>query len=263
MAGRAAHQRGLRGRLRSAFIVAALAASGVVAVFSAAPANAAIGDIATFGSDVSGPTGIALGPDGNLWFVNDSGNSIGRTTPNGATTIFTDPAGNIDGPIDIVAGSDGNMWFTNRGNSRIGRIDPDASDPESTITTFTDPNIVQVWGIGAGPDGNVWFGSTGNSRIGRITPAGVITMFSDPDLEISAPRHFTTGPDGNVWFTSSGNNRIGYLDPDAADIPASIVTFDAVGAIGSTPWEIVTGSDNNLWFTSTFTDVSRITTTGT
>jgi virginiamycin B lyase len=35
-----------------------------------------------------GPYGIAAGPDGNLWFTENSGNRIGRITQNGQITEF-------------------------------------------------------------------------------------------------------------------------------------------------------------------------------
>src|SRR5882724_2268244 len=40
----------------------------------------------------SSPQRIALGPDGNLWFTEGSGNKIGRITPAGEVTEFPMPA---------------------------------------------------------------------------------------------------------------------------------------------------------------------------
>jgi len=39
----------------------------------------------------SGPYDIVSGPDGNLWFTEDSENKIGRITPAGVITEFTIP----------------------------------------------------------------------------------------------------------------------------------------------------------------------------
>src|SRR5262245_55081468 len=61
-------------------------------------------------------TGIAAGPDGNVWFTEFSGNKIGRITPNGVITEFPIPTAD-SGPVGITAGPDGNVWFTeSRGN---------------------------------------------------------------------------------------------------------------------------------------------------
>ena len=83
----------------------------------------------------SNPAGIAVGPDGNLWFTEYSylrmngmqqgGNRIGRITPSGVITEFPLPAPyrRADG---ITAGPDGAMYFTESPNNFtsgvIGRI---------------------------------------------------------------------------------------------------------------------------------------------
>jgi virginiamycin B lyase len=69
---------------------------------------------------MSSPVGIAAGPDGAMWFTNESNNAIGRITTGGAVTNFTDPG--ISGPDSITAGPDGAMWFTDPGGDAVGRI---------------------------------------------------------------------------------------------------------------------------------------------
>jgi streptogramin lyase len=240
-----------RGRF-SCVLVAALTVAGVVLAGSPS-AGAATGDITTFtdpGGNVSGPRGIAAGPDGNLWFTSGSNNRIGRIDPDdGSITTFTDPGGGVSFPYRIVAGPDGNLWFTSQGNNRIGRIDPD----DGSITTFTDPggNVSSPYGIAAGPDGNLWFTSSGNNRIGRIDPDdGSITTFTDPG--IASPTGIAAGPDGNLWFTSSNSARIGRIDPD----DGRIVTFLRPDVVG--PFGIAAGPDGNLWFTIINNRIGRI-----
>ena len=120
------------------------------------------------GTVISAPWGIAAGPDGNLWFTNYNNNSIGRITPAGVVSSFTDPS--ISGPYGIAAGPDGNLWFTNSGvgpyslGGSIGRI-----TPAGVVSNFTDPSISNPNGIAAGPDGGMWFTNYNNNSIGRIT----------------------------------------------------------------------------------------------
>src|SRR6266700_3366866 len=83
---------------------------------------------------ISGPVGIAAGPDRALWFTNHGNNSIGRITTAGAVTNYTGTG--ISGPAGIAAGPDGALWFTNTGNDSIGRITTAA-----TVTNYTDPGI--------------------------------------------------------------------------------------------------------------------------
>ncbi len=69
----------------------------------------------------SSPAGIALGPDGALWFTDYAGDRIGRLTPAGQLSEFPLPAAG-SGPFSIVAGPDGALWFTEWLGDRIGRI---------------------------------------------------------------------------------------------------------------------------------------------
>src|SRR5262245_57095061 len=68
------------------------------------------------------PTGIAVGPDGNVWFTEaESPGAIARFVP--STQEVTEFSAGLtpDGaPNDIVAGPDGSMWFTTLG--AIGQI---------------------------------------------------------------------------------------------------------------------------------------------
>src|SRR5262249_46106453 len=63
--------------------------------------------------------GITKGPDGNLWFTENTNNQIGRITTSGIVTRF--PLSPSSGPYGITAGPDGNLWFIGDANE-IGRI---------------------------------------------------------------------------------------------------------------------------------------------
>jgi streptogramin lyase len=108
--------------------------------------------------------GIAAGPDGNVWFTEDGGNSIGRMTPAGVVTEFPLPTASSF-PSDIASGPDGNLWFTEFNANQIGRI-----TTAGVITEFPLPNPNSgLGGITAGPDGAMWFAEQFGNRIGRIT----------------------------------------------------------------------------------------------
>ena len=85
--------------------------------------NTLTGEIVEFPTPTSdsGPYGIAVDPDGDLWFTEARGHQIGRITPSGAITEFPIPTPNSS-PFSIVAGPDGNLWFTEMNASKIGRF---------------------------------------------------------------------------------------------------------------------------------------------
>ena len=110
-----------------------------------------------------GPNSIALGPDGNMWSTESSGNKVARITPSGAVTDFRLP---IPGaaPNGIAPGPDGAMWFTQRIGNKIGRI-----DMAGAVTEFPVPTPASApWEIAAGVDGSMWFSEWETSRIARV-----------------------------------------------------------------------------------------------
>ena len=66
----------------------------------------------------SNPLGIVAGPDGALWFTEQSTNKIGRVTTSGAFTEFANP-NTAASPRTIALGADGNFWF---GEAQVDRI---------------------------------------------------------------------------------------------------------------------------------------------
>jgi streptogramin lyase len=207
------------------------------------------------------PTGgLTVGPDGDLWFPEDSygsaGSAIGRITPAGALTEFPLPAG--DGPGDLTVGPDGDLWFpehsySSAGPGAVGRITPAGTITQVRLPTADiDPDRLTV-----GPDGNLWFleytppvytavrpGYPLYNAIGRITPAGMITQVPLPTAGISAGAP-TVGPDGNLWFffSDGSQSEIGRITPAGA-----LTTFrPPAGFFFRT--NLTVGPDGNLWFT--------------
>ena len=63
------------------------------------------GDVTEFPVPTAGdPNDIAVGPDGNLWYVDPAANVIGRITPTGSITEFTDGLSDGAEPTSIVKG---------------------------------------------------------------------------------------------------------------------------------------------------------------
>ena len=117
------------------------------------------------------PQGMAAGPDGKLWFVEQAGSKIGSITTNGTITEY--PLAVSSAPVAITAGPDGNLWFTQTG--KIGRI-----TTAGVVTLFPLPSSGFPQAITPGPDGNLWFAENFRGAIGKITTSGVITQYSIP-----------------------------------------------------------------------------------
>jgi streptogramin lyase len=185
----------------------------------------------------SGPTTIAVMPDGRVWFTESSGDRIGRMNPDGTgLTEFQLPHPGSS-PRIIARGADGNLWFSEHLGNRMGRITPQGQLAEFDIPTPAS----QPRAIALGRDGNIWFGMFAAGKIGRITPQGVIHEFSPPTPD-SGPRALAAGPDGNIWFSEYRVSKIGRITPRGQ------VTEFPLPRANAGPGDITAGPDGALWF---------------
>jgi sugar lactone lactonase YvrE len=152
-------------------------------------------------------TGIASGPDGNLWVTEVSsywGDGVAKVNTAGWGTFTNYKLPNhAAGPQSIVSGPDNNLWFTESNGNAIGRITTGGLLTEFALAACSGPQQIT-----RGPDGALWFTEQSGNRIGRMTTAGALTEYAVPTLA-SQPVGITTGADGNLYFTESAGNRIG------------------------------------------------------
>ncbi len=231
----------------------------LIALF--APAAAAIanpGKITEYAIPVeSDPSALALGPEGEIWFI-DTGNppaggpSVGRIDTSGAfgaVVPFPDP-----GPGQAIAlGPDGNMWAAQAGH--LDKVPPGVSSP-AQITAYEYPAHSGASGNGSivtGPDGRLWVGLS--EELLASTPGGEMHLY-----ETGAPMGISaviSGPGGDLWF-SAGNQirRIttsgGHTEADVFELPGT-----GTGVHG-----LAVGPDGNVWFTLAPAAVGRITPAG-
>jgi YD repeat-containing protein len=195
----------------------------------------------------SGPGSIARGPDGNVWFTEETSGKIGKMTPAGLTTEYAVPFGGGSSLGGITTGPDGNLWYLNGNTKKMGKLTPTGTDTEYALGSG-NPGSIAV-----GPDGNLWFTST--NKIGKMTPSGTVTEYALPSE--SSPADIVAGPDGNLWFT---NWYCGFTLPGRCAI-GKITTSGAVTEYNLTkvsPGSIAVGSDGNLWYTGVYFEESKI-----
>ncbi len=205
------------------------------------------------------PSGLVAGPDGAIWFTEESGNKIGRMTTGGVVTneIPIPTSGSL--PSEIVVGPDGRLWFTEYNGNKIGRV-----DSFTTITEFSVPGGGNPDGIVVGPDNNLWFTQDTGNAIGKFNP--VSNSFSEFALQNArGPGDIVVGPDSQLWFTAAdpnntSNNKIGAI-PVTATGTNSISEFN-IPTNNADPSGI-TSTGGALWFTEfNGNKIGRISTTG-
>jgi streptogramin lyase len=234
----------------------------LLGVLGPASAEARPGDVSQFPLPAaSAPEGIAVGPDGALWFTEGGSNKIGRLTTGGELREFPVPTLGL-GPSEIAAGPDGNLWFTENtsaegSRSKIGRITPDGQVSEFPLPEWDCGSYCRPWGIAAGPDGNLWFTAAGMfGAVGRISPAGEITLFRLG----GEGRGIAVGPDGNLWVAVVVYEREEQAYGQIARVTTggSVTRFRLPGEMRAS--DITAGPDGDLWFVGD--GIGHIDTTG-
>ena len=225
------------------------------------------------------PWDITTGPDGNLWFTEQTGNKIGRITPAGVITEFTIPDANAL-PVGIAAGSDGRLWFTEAGSGFVGAVTTAGVFSKYPYPSYP-ATMTSASGITAGPDGALWFTFSVTSsppnpsgpRLGRMSTTGVATDFPVPTgafpLPVGQSSRITSGPGGKLWFTVTSiaaDNFIGFASVSGDVMSYAIPAMPRLSASGAITCGIAAGPDGNLWFAeqnSNFAAIVRMTPSGT
>jgi virginiamycin B lyase len=162
------------------------------------------------------PTGIAVGPQGLLYFTELESGKVGSlfeglgASDSPSEYAITPPANDggaraIPGPI--VEGPDANMWFTDFGTSAVGRF----STGNSSIVEYSTPTPSAFpYSITVGTDGALWFTEAAANKIGRITTAGTITEYSVAP-NCTSPIGIAVRSNGVVWVTCQNSNALARL----------------------------------------------------
>lgn len=122
--------------------------------------------------------GIALGPDGNLWFHAAPPSAIVRMKPDLTGTIVSSYLTRPDafgGSFDsITEGPDGNMWFTHLGTATIGRVCvPPTAEASASLSALCGSGTSSL--TGSGGVSCAWAPSTGLAN-----PTSCTTTASPP-----------------------------------------------------------------------------------
>jgi hypothetical protein len=186
---------------------------------------------------------MTVGPDNNLWFVEENTSKIGQFVIGSGFKEFPTTTASAD-PFHIVSGPDGNLWFVENAVGKIGYITTAGSlGPEYSIPSGANsgPRSINV-----GSDNNLWFteeGSTVN-KIGQIVIANLPAMTEFTSPTSVTPWGIRSEPDDALWFTDYTTSAIARITT------AGIFTgFYPTPTINSEPRSVIVGPDNAIWFT--------------
>jgi streptogramin lyase len=229
-----------------------------------------ITEVPSFPAD--SPDDVVTGPDGNLYFINQSTNQILRLDlPSHNVEVLT-PSG-VGAIRNLVAGNQHDVWFTlsNFGYS-IGELDTisgnyqlfPAKEPGAPFPMTVLPNgsLVVVYTNSlhistflatippGGPESDVSI----QSQVGTV--GQIVGMAADPRGNLWAtaevPRHVNTPAHGKLFEITLAGVVTRAVDLLAEEEPVS--SRDDIAK----PGQIVLGSDGALWFTDSLTTVDPV-----
>ena len=180
---------------------------------------------------------IVLGPDKNLWFIDENAASLVRIGEGGAIKEFSLSGVLTGNGVSMAVGADKSFYILDE-SSNVIRV-----NEKGHAQSFPIPSgdTTSIDGLALGPDGNVWFAEF--NHIGKITPAGKITEFAyPPGFSTNQYGGVTTGSDGNVWFAESSGNAVGRIVPKSGKITMFIIPATC------SPAPVVLAKDKNVWF---------------
>jgi hypothetical protein len=205
------------------------------------------------GKEVKNLTGIAVGPEGDLWIVQQEG--VVRFSPaNPVKTATPFKIEAVENEASIVAGPDGKMWVAEK--EKLIRFSP--GDPEGTAVSFAvekfSPKDIDV----AGPLIVVADANTESDRIATFTTS---TPPVEKDYSIEGGSQGVAGsPSGQIGFSqqipkTGKPEQVGLITP-----PNPAQAFEQP----DDPFGVAFGSDDAFWTVRSGSKggLARLTSTG-
>jgi virginiamycin B lyase len=159
----------------------------------------------------SQPWTITSDQSGNIWFVEQGSNQIGKYDPK-AGEFYEYPIPTKGAlPQGISVGADGSVWFVEVQSSKLGLL----SNGSSQIVEIPLPKSLS--GLSCGPIGvtarsdSIWVTCEFSNQIDEYFLSS--RAFSSYDLPVpySAPLQILFDQSGNFWFTAANAEMLGYV----------------------------------------------------
>ncbi|MFN3428387.1 MAG: hypothetical protein ACK46X_00380 [Candidatus Sericytochromatia bacterium] len=170
------------------------------------------------------PWGLAVGPDGALYFADHGNHCIRRLSMAGEVSTYagTGQAGFVDGPADqarfrqpmnLAFDQAGHLYVTDHGNGVVRRISPEGV--VATVAVVASPS-----GLAIDRAGNVYAASAGAHTVYRLNADGTITVVAGTPTTagfldgaaagalFNGPFGLACGPDGAIYIADTWNNRL-------------------------------------------------------
>jgi sugar lactone lactonase YvrE len=199
------------------------------------------GDVSEYSGDIPNPTGIAFGPDGQMFVTSRLEGVVYKFTPFKEAAVF---ARNLGVATGIAFDTDGVMHI----GDRTGTIFKVNGIGEERAWTQLEPSV-SAFHLAFGPDESLYVtGPTVTSfdSICRINPDGDIDMFFKG---LGRPQGLAFDRDGNLYVAAALRGRRGIvrISPDGLDAKVVVAGMNLIGLAFSAAGEMAVVSIDSIY----------------
>ena len=157
------------------------------------------------------PVGLAYGPEGNLWVVDQLSNRVEEFNANGEYLMQFGGEGSGEGelfnPKGIALDAKGDVWVADLWNGRIDEFNHKGQYLKA-IVTLEDVGLVEPDWIAIDAHGDIWV--SGVQHVEVFSPDGehLRTVGSTGAGELKSPEGIAADRHGHVWVASYATDRV-------------------------------------------------------
>jgi hypothetical protein len=170
--------------------------------------------ISSNGSSLDSPGSVAFDASGDLWALNESGDTLVEYTPSQlASSGDPIPAvtiSGLDGPYGFAFDTSGDLWVANRSSSTIVEYTPSqlaaSGDPTPAVTISANASSLDnPSGVAFDASGDLWVTNSESSTLAEFTPSQLAASGDPtPAVTISANASSLDGP-YSLAFDAAGD----------------------------------------------------------
>jgi sugar lactone lactonase YvrE len=199
------------------------------------------GDVSEYSGDIANPTGIAFGPDGQMFVTSRLEGTVYKINPFKEAIAFSRNLGVATG---IAFNSDGLMHI----GDRTGTIFKVNGIGEERAWTQLEPSV-SAFHLAFGPDDSLYVAGptvTSFDSIWRINPDGDIDQFYKG---LGRPQGLAFDRDGNLYVAAALRGRRGIvrIAPDGADAKLVVAGVNLIGLAFSALGEMAVVSIDSVY----------------
>lgn len=151
-----------------------------------------------------GPYGIAVTPDGEIWYASLAGNYIGHIDPVGDKVTRFDSTAANSGPRRLWSDSVGRLWISQWNAGQLACFDPDDKQWKTWKLPGDHP---QPYALYVDAMDQVWLSDFASNSILRFDPQSE-RFTTYPSDHANANVRQLLGRPGEVWGAESGTDRL-------------------------------------------------------